>query len=242
MPVSPNGVPPDPQPFEPQLIFYLLGHFRIATELFRVAGIRESRNSDFGMLRGGDSGGGGDSEETDASRTRRKRNRTPREKLEKYKKMVKKLEQAKLKLEDRNSRAVVARKENSVKAIRLRQELQEHIEEELNRSRVVNETLKDAQAQIDKYLMETPQKLNTIRNLQTFQTDLQVTLSRLTQQKFKLVKAKAQQEAQKENVELRARIILLERKIATLEESGSRVVEHKRDPNDVFAKVEMEEE
>eukprot|EP00954_Amorphochlora_amoebiformis_P025935 1376135-Amorphochlora_amoeboformis.AAC.2 len=92
MPVSPNGVPPDPQPFEPQLIFYLLGHFRIATELFRVAGIRESRNSDFGMLRGGDSGGGGDSEETDASRTRRKRNRTPREKLEKYKKMVKKLE------------------------------------------------------------------------------------------------------------------------------------------------------
>jgi len=142
--------------------------------------------------------------------------KSPEQKLEKYKKLVKKLEDAKQRLEARHSRVLLAIKDHRIKEARMKEELDEAIEAEKNTSSALNETLKQAEQHIEDYLVETPKRLNSsIKHLQEFLSEIQSTISKLMKRKFELLELKAQQDAQKDNVALRAKIILLERKIAT---------------------------
>mmetsp|Transcript_4707 Transcript_4707/g.6669 ORF Transcript_4707/g.6669 Transcript_4707/m.6669 type:complete len:148 (+) Transcript_4707:6-449(+) len=86
-----------------------------------------------------------------------------------------------------------------------------------NKTSELNGTCASINAEINMYLYETPRKLQKLRSLQEFMEELHKTQDRLMDQKYFLVKKKAEHEAQKENVALRAKSILLERKIKTLE-------------------------
>uniref|UniRef100_A0A7S4DYP5 Uncharacterized protein n=1 Tax=Lotharella globosa TaxID=91324 RepID=A0A7S4DYP5_9EUKA len=169
-------------------------------------------------LRGGDSSDedSDDSEQDKRRRRRKKKDKSPEQKLEKYKKLVKKLEDAKQRLEARHSRVLLAIKDHRIKEAKMREELDEAIEAEKNTSRGLNETLKQAEQRIEDYLVETPKRLNnSVKYLQEYLSELQSTMSKLMKRKFELLELRAQQDAQKDNVALRAKIILLERKIAT---------------------------
>jgi len=139
--------------------------------------------------------------------------KSPAEKLEKYKRLVKKLEEAKVKLQSRHSKVELMRKEQQARAVTLKLEIKESIIKLQHENEKLNQTLKETHQKIHRYVYETPRALQGIKALRTLQLEVQDTLNKLTVQKFKLMKQKAEKEAQREVVALRTKVILLERKL-----------------------------
>eukprot|EP00468_Gymnochlora_sp_CCMP2014_P001488 CAMPEP_0167741816 /NCGR_PEP_ID=MMETSP0110_2-20121227/1071_1 /TAXON_ID=629695 /ORGANISM="Gymnochlora sp., Strain CCMP2014" /LENGTH=364 /DNA_ID=CAMNT_0007625919 /DNA_START=1244 /DNA_END=2335 /DNA_ORIENTATION=- len=187
-------------------------------KLSNLCSVIESRRNLY-VLRGGREdreSKSDDSCESDDGRQKKRNKRGPGHKLEKYKKMVKKLEDAKLRLENRISRIAVVRKSHVADSVRIKSEIKQKIEALKDEIKMMNSTVEELDNQTLTYLQETPHKLTNLKSLKAFQTELQGTLSRLTMQKFKLVKEKAILDANKENVLLKSQILALEAKIEEL--------------------------
>mmetsp|Transcript_37623 Transcript_37623/g.63224 ORF Transcript_37623/g.63224 Transcript_37623/m.63224 type:complete len:315 (-) Transcript_37623:60-1004(-) len=170
---------------------------------------RHSSKRDGGDERGKSSGSG--------SGRSNKAEKTPSQKLQKYRRLVQKLEQSKNKLEERYSRIELVRMEHMIKSEQLKIDLSQEIYKLKNKSASLNETYDGWNRNIDRYLIETPRKLTSLRSLKEFLQELQETQRLLTKQKYRLIKTKADYAAQKENVALRAKILILERKTRLLE-------------------------
>mmetsp|Transcript_23232 Transcript_23232/g.32489 ORF Transcript_23232/g.32489 Transcript_23232/m.32489 type:complete len:320 (-) Transcript_23232:96-1055(-) len=194
--------------------YSLSGHICPSSVLRLHGGIgkgsgRHSSKRDGGDDRGKSSGSGGGRSN--------KAEKTPSQKLQKYRRLVQKLEQSKNKLEERYSRIELVRMEHMIKSEQLKIDLSQEIYKLKNKSASLNETYDGWNKNIDRYLLETPKKLTSLQSLKEFLQELQETQRLLTKQKYRLIKTKADYASQKENVALRAKILILERKNRLLE-------------------------
>eukprot|EP00466_Bigelowiella_natans_P016606 jgi/Bigna1/72387/fgenesh1_pg.19_\ len=185
---------------------------------------RHSSKRDGGDERGKSSGSG--------SGRSNKAEKTPSQKLQKYRRLVQKLEQSKNKLEERYSRIELVRMEHMIKSEQLKIDLSQEIYKLKNKSASLNETYDGWNRNIDRYLIETPRKLTSLRSLKEFLQELQETQRLLTKQKYRLIKTKmgfvnlhemgdivfeGGLRRSEGNVALRAKILILERKTRLLE-------------------------
>mmetsp|Transcript_20395 Transcript_20395/g.50067 ORF Transcript_20395/g.50067 Transcript_20395/m.50067 type:complete len:260 (+) Transcript_20395:1-780(+) len=167
---------------------------------------------------GTDSDADEDEDEDSDNLSRRRKERTPAQKMEKYKKMVKKLEEAKARLETRCTKLDLDEREFKAKTARTKTELGEEINALKKQVQRKNNTYAELEEQIDRYLLKTADKINSFEGLKSFLEELERTQDSLLKRKFELIQKQAESLAQKDNLALRTRILVLERQKKELEE------------------------